>query len=92
MSKRIISSVPGWTLVFTLIGAATANASLIDVQFTESTAPTMSGAAVVGSSGDSWNTVTGGSSANDLVDTTGTATSVDLSWNQTVGGGFYSGR
>lgn len=91
MSKRAVSGVPVWTLVFALIGAATASANLIDVQFTENGAPTMSGAAVVGSSGDVWNTFTSGSSATGLVDTTGTATSVDLSWDQTSGGTFYSG-
>ena len=66
-----------------LLAAASAAqaAPLIDVQFSNDPSRAQSGAAVAGSTGDTWNTfVTGHAGGGSLVDTTNTASGVNLSF------------
>ena len=70
-------------LCVALLAAASAAqaAPLIDVQFSNDPSRAQSGAAVVGSAGDTWNTfATGHAGSGSLVDTTNTASGVSLSF------------
>src|ERR1700741_421019 len=76
-----------------MLGAVTgAHATLIDVQFTQTGAPSYSGAAELGSAGDKWNTVTGQQTNNgstgskiSLKDITGASSGITLSYKTSEG-------
>jgi hypothetical protein len=58
-----------------------ANAAAIDVQFARDPGHEQTGAAVVGSAGDIWNTFLGNANNGSLVDTGGAASGVSLSFS-----------
>jgi hypothetical protein len=81
-------NILGVACLLALSGAMSAKADLIDVQFSPDTA--MTGAAATGSAGDQWNQIQSGSSVSDLNDTTGTASTVGLSWSDSSGSAIRS--
>ena len=64
------------------VASAAHGKTLIDVQFSNGASHTQSGAAVVGASGDTWNNfVSGQAGSGSLVDTTNTASGVNLTFS-----------
>lgn len=78
-SLRSLASVSALALLATLASAA--RASTIDVQFSRDPGLAQSGAAFVGQAGDQWNDFLGNIGSGVLLDTTGTATGVSLSYS-----------
>ena len=84
-SLSAVLAFTGFVSVAAISGRA--SAAIIDVQFDPGNAGAQSGAAVLGSAGDIWNNLTGGTGAAVVLnDVTGTATSVKLTWTENFGG------
>jgi hypothetical protein len=80
-------------ILFLGVASGASASPLIDVQFTPNGSPSYSGAAVLGSAGNSWNTFRGGNSGGasgsglSLKDATGASTGITLSY--TTPNGFF---
>ena len=83
--KSHLAAITAATVVVASLGATSIRADLIDVNFYSGSfgGGTASGAAVVGSSTDTWNGIDGDTasgSMDNLVDVAGNSTSVGISW------------
>ena len=96
MHAKVTILLRGWIVIGAaaagLAGVPQARASLINVDFNTTASATYSGAAVVGSAGDHWNGINGGTIATPtnssnlpLSDSAGASTGVTLSFGNTYG-------